>query len=104
MDLTKSEGPAFPSFIKWGPEGGTGFEGESVGEGGICSYYSGIHFRDYFAATLPLDIKINDPDLGAQIVGRPMPATDLEVIAWAYELEAKLRYMKADAMLKAREM
>ena len=77
MALTKSGGPAFPSFI---------------------------HFRDYFAATIPLDIKINDQDLGEQIVGRPMPATDLEVIVWAYELEAKLRYMKADAMLKAREM
>ena len=104
MDLTKSGGPAFPSLIKWGSEGGTGFEGEPGGKEGVTTYYSGISFRDYFATTLPLDIKINDPDLGAQIVGRPMPATDLEVIVWAYELEAKLRYMKADAMLKAREI
>ena len=104
MALTKSGGPAFPSFIKWGPKGGAGFGGEPAGKEGEITYYGGIHFRDYFAATVPLDIKINDQDLGEQIVGRPMPETDLEVIVWAYELEAKLRYMKADAMLKAREM
>lgn len=104
MDLTKSGGPAFPSCIKWDSGGVTGFGGEPAGKKGETTYYGGIQTRDYFAATLPFEIKIHDPDLGAQIVGRPMPETDLEVIVWAYELEAKLRYMKADAMLKVREM
>ena len=104
MDLTKSGGPAFPSFIKWGPEGGTGFEGESVGEEGICSYYSGIFARDWLAATISVDASINEENIAVQIVGREVPTDPVEFISFAFELEARLRYMKADAMLKIREL
>jgi hypothetical protein len=104
MDLSKSGGPAFPSFIQWGPEGGLGFEGEPAGEEGEFTYYSGVTTRDWLAATMDCEFNIHEPQLAEEIAGRPMPDSFIEQVQWAFEVEAKLRYMKADAMLKVREM
>ena len=104
MDRSKTGGPAFPLFIKWGTEGGMGFEGEPAGKEGTYTYYSGLTTRDWLAATIPLDASINEEQLAAQIVGRDVPTDPLDMISFAFEMEARLRYMKADAMLKIREM
>lgn len=60
--------------------------------------------RDWLAATMEYGCTIQDTQLAEEIVGRPMPDSPLDHIQWAFEIEAKLRYMKADAMLKVREM
>ena len=104
MDLSKSGGPAFPSFIDWGPEDRMGFEGEPAGEEGERTYYSGLSTRDWLAATIPLGVSINEEHIAVQIVGRDLPTDPVEAISFAFEMEARLRYMKADAMLKVREM
>ena len=104
MDRSKTGGPAFPSFIQWKQGGGIGFEGEPAGEEGGITYYSGITARDWLAATMDCEFDINEPQLAEGIVGRPMPDTPIEQLQWVFEIEAKLRYMKADAMLKVREM
>lgn len=65
-----------------------------------------IELRDYLAATIDLDTKIHGIELAEQIVGRSNPGSSnggLDLIMFGYDLEAKLRYMKADAMLAARE-
>lgn len=63
-----------------------------------------ITARDWFAATMEHGCSIQDTQLAEEIAGRPMPDTPDEQLQWAFEIEAKLRYMKADAMLKVREM
>ena len=65
-----------------------------------------IELRDFLAATIELDTKINGIELAEQLIGRSCPSPDdgvLAVIKFGYDTEAKLRYMKADAMLAARE-
>ena len=104
MDRSKTGGPAFPSFIQWKQGGGMGFEGEPAGEEGGITYYSWITTRDWLAATMELDSSIQDIQFAEEFAGRPVPDTPIEQFRWAFEIEAKLRYMKADAMLKVREM
>ena len=104
MDRSTTSGPAFPSFIEWKQGGGIGFEGEPAGEEGDFTYYSGVSTRDWFAATMECDCSIQETQLAEEIAGRPMPDTPLEQLQWVFEIDAKLRYMKADAMLKVREM
>lgn len=70
---------------------------------GLACY--GMTLRDYCAihadiagAELPLE-------MASAIVGRPMPDPEVSPAAalqWAADLDAGLRYMKADAMLVAR--
>ena len=104
MDRSKTGGPAFPSFIQWKQGGGMGFEGEPAGEEGAITYYSGITARDWLAATMDCEFDIHEPLFAEEIAGRPMPDSPIDQVQWAFEIEAKLRYMKADAMLKVREM
>lgn len=63
---------------------------------------SNIPLRDFLAATISnSDITLNgDVDLGAELVGRPLPSGAIEQIKWALELDAKIRYMRADAMIR----
>lgn len=66
-----------------------------------------IELRDFLAATIELDTKIDGIELAEQLIGRSCPGPDdgvLAVIKFGYDTEAKLRYMKADAMLAAREV
>lgn len=61
--------------------------------------------KDDFAAKADLG-KAEFSDLGVAewLMGRKMPTDDVaETIGWQAELTAKLRYMMADAMIKARE-
>ena len=50
------------------------------------------------------DFNINEAQVAEEIAGRPMPENAVDIFQWAFEIEAKIRYMKADAMLKFREM
>lgn len=67
---------------------------------------SEIHLlRDKIAMHMPTDdVRIKDKELAEKIVGRPFKEDDyLETLRFAFDLEARLRYMKADAMLAARK-
>lgn len=58
MSKIEDGGPAFPTSIKWGPEGGAGFQGDPAGEPGTTTYYSGMTLRQYAA------IKLRVPNSG----------------------------------------
>lgn len=63
---------------------------------------SNIPLRDFLAATISnSDLTLNgDTDLAAELVGRPLPSGAIDQIEWALELDAKIRYMRADAMIR----
>ncbi len=63
---------------------------------------SNIPLRDFLAATISnSDFALNgDVELRIELVGRPFPSGAVEQIEWALELEAKIRYMRADAMIR----
>lgn len=85
-------------------DGGAAFPrhpGLSIDDAG----WSGMTLRDYFAAHCPSDICNTEHRTAAgAFVGRPFPdeGTIEEQAAWNVEVEAKMRYLYADAMLKAR--
>lgn len=97
-------GPAFPVDTGRQEDGTYGHQ-----TGGSTWQSGGMTLRDYMAAHVGADV-----DMAAQyaesLVGSPMPkqSTPLrptywrEVAAWWAEAEAVQRYLKADAMLKAR--
>lgn len=58
MDKIEDGGPAFPTSIEWGPEGGTGFQDDPAGEPGTTTYYCGMTLRQYAA------IKLRVPNSG----------------------------------------
>lgn len=95
-------GPAFPGYGEQFVEGVHGIQPQSAyGMEGS----PGMTLRDYFAAKADLG-KVEFADLGVAegLMGRKMPTDDVaETIGWQAELTAKLRYMMADAMIKARE-
>ena len=70
----------------------------------------GMSLRDYFAAHEVIDPQVTfGPLLAERLVGRPMPmargnqaADSLEVALYWADVEAAYRYLRADAMLKAR--
>ena len=98
--------PAFPSHVAntsgmtvWGPDGAEIAPGNET-------YYVGLSIRDYFAAASKFreDHEV-DPDLGGQLIGRKCPPYKADArayFAWWAEVNATLRYIDADAMLKAR--
>jgi len=63
---------------------------------------SNIPLRDFLAASISnSDFNLDgDTDLAAELVGRPLPSGAIEQIEWAFELDAKIRYMRADAMIR----
>jgi hypothetical protein len=89
MNKINNGGPAFPSLHELGD---------------IATTDAGMTLRDYFAATVDMDVTINQQELAEQIVCRPFPEDQLEMLVFGLELSARVRYMSADAMLKAREM
>lgn len=72
--------------------------------------HDGMSLRDWFAATLRVvsdsDCSVDGFDYEACkfMAGRPMPKSDdmMEVVRWYADVEAAIRYVKADAMLAAR--
>ena len=88
MSKIEDGGPAFPTSIEWGLEGGVGFDGDEAGKPNSTTYYRGMTLRDYFAAKAlaALIIDSYSPDEGY----RP-------------DVTAERAYWFADAMLKARE-
>lgn len=68
----------------------------------------GMTLRDWFAGTMPDPFAaVNSPGTAASMSGLECPSLTADQAEWArfwIEAEAKVRYMKADAMLKAREV
>ena len=98
--------PAFPShFINTSVRPLLGLDGAEI-EPGDEVYYAGISVRDYFAAASKFreDHEV-DPDLGEKLIGRKCPPYKADArayFAWWAEVNGTLRYIDADAMLKAR--
>ena len=92
-------GPAFPVSTAEASEGHQ--------DGHNTWQFPGMTLRDYFAVhsdigdTTKLTISI-----GESLLGRECPSWDSDIhgfLAWKAEVRATLRYIEADAMLKARE-
>jgi hypothetical protein len=65
-----------------------------------------LTLRDYFAAHCPSDIAIININEDRVKLAGPRPSEDSKIhdkLQWNALVEAKLRYIYADAMLKARE-
>lgn len=66
----------------------------------------GLTLRDYFASNEDgknLSEGLNLKQMKA-IMGKEPPKDDMEYMKYFFELESKLQFMKADAMLKQREL
>ena len=98
--------PAFPShFINTSARPLLGLDGAEI-EPGDEVYYAGISVRDYFAAASRFANEQEiDESLGGRLIGRVCPPYKADArahFAWLAEVNATLRYIDADAMLKAR--
>jgi hypothetical protein len=62
----------------------------------------GMSLRDYFAAKAPVNGEIAI-ESAKKLTGRPPPNDFVENIVYWNEVDAKIRYMWADAMLAVRE-
>jgi hypothetical protein len=101
-DKRKNGGPAFPQ-----PDlSGYGM-GPVEGQNGQYQM-EGMSLRDWFAATMP--IRESDPSISfaTDVMSSAPPSPDWgdapeDVERWWAMAEAKLRYMRADAMIAARE-
>jgi hypothetical protein len=89
MSAINDGGPAFPS-----------------NDDGIQN--DGMSLRDWFAGKETLS-DLDDPEnrmplQGAEALAGPMPASNdpVDVMVWGATWRSKLRYIRADAMLKAR--
>lgn len=88
-------GAAFARNEIWNPDW---HEIASVGQ-------TGMSLRDYFAAHCPSDIcRTDHRGAAGKFVGRPFPETGTieEQAQWNVDVESKMRYQYADAMLKAK--
>lgn len=66
--------------------------------------YPGMTLRDYFAVHVDLSkTTIADAAEAEKFVGRNIPADVAGQLQWQFDFVARLRFMYADAMLKARE-
>lgn len=68
-----------------------------------ASVFTGMTVRDYMAAHA--DVSKVEPravEAAEEIVGRPIPEGTLDQLIWQADLIAKVRYLMADAMIKAR--
>lgn len=68
----------------------------------------GKNLRDWIAVTMPLDAESPSVTQAKALMGEPLPDHNvwaerpLEAIRWHATAEAKLRFLRADAMLAAR--
>ena len=97
-------------------DGGPAFSTENARQTGpITWHHEGMTLRDYFAAHEPLDPNESiGKALAEKLAGRRMPDAERDEFAdphefalavalfWA-DAEAAYRYLRADAMLRARE-
>ena len=92
MSEINTGGPAFPLF--------------DIDIGKVCE---GMTLRDYFASNLPDEPTGDDYHaiIKESLVGRRQPVANqdgwIAVIQFEADFRAAWRYMRADAMLKARE-
>ncbi len=82
-------------------DGGQAFPHGDMVHGGC----TGMTLRDYAAINLPgTDVKFAGLEHAAKSLGLTAPAEDdmPGIIQFAFEIEARMRYMRADAMLAER--
>lgn len=93
----KNGGPAYPQMRVWNA---------AHAEYEDTQQYPGMSLRDWFAGTLPaVDMQFSDLQTAARFLGCE-PPDELDhhaLIEFAARLEAKVRWMRADAMIAARE-
>ncbi len=74
--------------------------------GDICAQHFGLTLRDYFAVHADIgDVDELSVPVGVILLGRDVPEFKKDQAGcyeWWAEYRAKLRYMEADAMMKAR--
>ena len=86
--------------------GGPAYPCETVGVDDHGEYrepWQGMTLRDYFAANIAHEVKIEDLSIIERLFGRDFPEDPIEIITLSFELDAKLRYMMADAMIAERD-
>lgn len=64
--------------------------------------YEGMSLRDWFAATVPLDVANVPEELMVKLAGEVPEGDTIERLAWFLRVTAAIRYMQADAMLAER--
>ena len=99
MSTKDTGGPAFPLPITRDPDGGI-FDPRGYGADGISA-------RDYFAAWANIgNVDELTQSKGNELLQRLCPSwqTDLRgCLVWWADYRAAMRYIEADAMLKARQ-
>lgn len=93
-------GPAFPMC------------GEVYGKAGDDRWTPGMSLRDYFAAAIVVHLDEPSPFVARCLMNSEPPQWSTErdyeqsakCFAWWAEAEARFRYARADAMLRAREV
>lgn len=94
MSETSDGGPAFSG----------GLLGDNFGTQAGKPYEPGMSLRDYFATHIGTGGQVNQ--ITAEILaGRPMPLQDGDIenyLTFWFDVEAKLRYMRADALIRER--
>lgn len=73
---------------------------------GLRLRHAGMTLRDWFASTLNLNHNVGLTDSMCNVLaGEPQPPeTEQEkLLAWCLKVEARYRYLRADAMLDARK-
>lgn len=102
MTKINDGGPAFPGRVSANRDTGE-LHPHQFGNDDFC--VTGMTLRDFFAA----EVAVQDADItvpyGEAVVGREMPDYARDPVAnavfWA-DVRARLRYIEADAMLRAR--
>jgi hypothetical protein len=97
------------SAISRRKDGGQAFPHDYVNEKGWPDFEAGMTLRDYFATHAQAAASAADDidfEFAEKMLGRECPDWDKDPIGnatfWA-DLRAKMRYIEADAMLRARE-
>ena len=95
MSNQNDGGPAFPTPSRCNPQG-------------LAEYSDGITLRDWLAGQETLaDFEHPENRMcreGAEALAGPMPTSNdpVDIMVWGATWRAKLKYIRADAMLKAR--
>lgn len=99
MENKKPRNPnAFPTPMETGYEYNK--DGQTIGN------QEGMTLRDYFANSVD-GLKISEGyplTFAEEILGRKKPNNKIELLKFWFEFESVLQYLKADSMLKQREL
>lgn len=93
------------------PDGGPAFPFKCQGSTTAPEFYYGMTLRDYFAAQETLgDLnEIESLSIMAEVVGRPFPDSGwkpgnmVEMYKFLSDFRASMKYIRADAMIRARD-